>query len=454
MKCFKGLMAVFLLFLFAVPPAFADDAVAELKAMMEKMQEDYQAQMSAMETRLKELEAKQEAQVEKKVDQRVAQLSEEIRKEVEEKTLDVEYVGRGNGPVGRGGLVVENPFGFGNVTLGGYFDHEFEDFENTKSTFDQHRWIINIGAQLTDRIRFNSEYEIEHGGPDAPGGEAKVEIAEVDYLINDMINVRGGILLAPFGRYNLYHDSDLQDLTDRPLVMRDVIPTTWSEAGAGFFGEFNPVFGEYEDMIVQYEAYVVNGLDDGFSDRGLGGAKPSFSSDNNNNKGLVGRVNVSPWLGHEAAVSGYTGKYNTMGDAINGVAFDTFHTFGPLELIGEFAYFDIDEPAGSNVTNEAQGGYIQANYHFWPEFFNDTFLGRGFDNPTLTLVGRWGWAELEDDDSDPAGDNKEERFTIGLNYRPVESFVWKLEYQFNDTDNESLERGSNDGFITSVAMGF
>jgi hypothetical protein len=36
----------------------------------------------------------------------------------------------------------------------------------------------------------------------------------------------------------------------------------------------------------------------------------------------------------------------------------------------------------------------------------------------------------------------------------VESWVLKLEYQNNFSRNETLERGNNEGFIASVAMGF
>ncbi len=95
--------------------------------------------------------------------------------------LDVDYVGRYDGPFEKGGLLVRDHSGFGNVSVGGYMDIELENFQNRDSAFDQHRWILNVGAELGERLRFYSEYEIEHGGPDASGGgEAKVEQAWVD----------------------------------------------------------------------------------------------------------------------------------------------------------------------------------------------------------------------------------------------------------------------------------
>ena len=429
--------------IFSFSPRLEASEIDRLRKDMQQLRQDYESKITELEAKIETLTKKQAEEI------------AQITKKVETNLLDVEYVGRYNGPFQKGGLVVKNPFGFGNLSLGGYMDHEFENFDNSKSTFDQHRWIINIGAELHQRLKFYSEYEIEHGGPDASGGgKAKVEQAWIDYLINDAINFRLGALLVPFGRYNIYHDSDLQDLTDRPLVARDIIPTTWTESGAGFYGEFNPKIGSYEDLALSYELYAINGLDDTFSDTSLSGGKGSIESDNNDAKSVVGRVVLSPALGQEIGFSGYHGKYNSLDDKITGGAVDWLSTFGPLELVGEYAYFDVDNPPGGDVADTFEGYRIQANYHFWPEFLNNSFLGRDFKDPSLTLVGRYDWAKIDDDSDSNSGDNEEERFTLGLNYRPVESWVLKLEYQWNKTENESLERGDNNGFIASVAMGF
>ena len=437
---------IFILTILMSLPAFIASAdqgmspdVAKLMQAIDQLRADYQTQISALQAQVKMLQKNQAQDVE--------QLERKIKK-----GFEVDYVGRDHDAFGKGGLEVAHGSGNAKVTLGGYIDHEFENFENNNSTFDQHRWIINVGAEIGERLRFFSEYEIEHGGPDANNagdGSAKVEQAYVDYLITDAINVRGGAVLAPFGRYNIYHDSDLNDLTDRPLVNRDIIPTTWTEAGVGFFGDLDLT----EDIVVSYEGYIVNGLDDGFSDTGNRAGRGSLRSDNNNNKAVVGRVVVSPGIGHEFGFSGYHGAYDNAGNDIGGFAFDWITTWGPLELIGEFAYFDIDSNGGARP-DDMRGMYVQANYHFWPEFLDDTFLGKTFENPTFTLVGRYGFAEIADDNDAGTGDNEETRYTIGLNYRPVESWVFKLEYQFNDTNNEALERGDNNGFMGSFAMGF
>jgi len=417
----KVKMIILSLFLFnsiGLSNLWADD-ISDLRKEIENMRREYESRITLLERQVEKLEQEKQYSV----------------YEEDEGSI---------------GIDKKNPFGFGNVTLGGYVDTEFENFKNSNSTFDQHRFIINIAANLSDRVKFYSEYEIEHGGPNASGtGEAKVEQAWIDYLINEKINLRAGALLMPFGRYNLYHDSDLQDLTDRPLVTRDIIPTTWTESGIGFHGEFDII----NDWILGYETYVVNGFDSGFSDTGLRGSRGSIKSDNNNNKAVIGRVTLEPALNKEIGVSGYRGKYNDS-ESISGLGVDFFSRFGDLELLGEYATFLLDNPAGINIADKFWGYYLQANYHFWPSFLDDTFLGRSFEEPTFTLVGRYGKAKINDDSDAGDQDNEEDRYTLGVNYRPVESWVLKFEYQWNETKNESLERGDNDGFMASIAMGF
>ena len=442
MKKAAPFIAVLVMVMFFSDVSYASE-IDVLREEVRKLKEDYESKIQGLQAQIDVLGERERTTIAK------------IEEKADNKLLDVEYVGRYEGPFKKGGLLIKNPSGFGNVSVGGYMDHEFEAFSEGKSTFDQHRYIINIGAELGERLRFFSEYEIEHGGPDASGGgEAKVEQAWVDYLISDWVNLRAGAILVPFGRYNIYHDSDLQDLTDRPLVVRDVIPTTWTESGAGIYGEFNPVIGDYEDLEMGYEVYAINGLDDGFTDTGLRGARGSIGTDNNSFKSVVGRAVVSPFLGHEIGLSGYWGQYNRSDDYITGAAIDWLSTWGPLELVGEWAYFSADDPDYMDVSDYFTGFYAQANYHFWPEFLDNTLLGRSFEDPTFTLVGRYGTIWIDDDFDVNTGTNEERRITLGLNYRPVESWVLKLEYQLNYLENERLERGDDHGFMASVAMGF
>lgn len=445
--------------------ARAED-IDDLKKQIEELRQDYESKISNLQGQINALAAKQEG--------KVAQIEEKIEK----KLIDVEYVGRYEGPFKKGGLLIKNPSGFGNVSVGGYADIEFEGFKNSNSTFDQARFVLNVGAQPHEKLLFYSEFEIEHGGTNYPGGdgEVKIEQAWANFAINDWINLKGGIVLIPFGKFNLLHDSDIQDLTDRPLFARRLIPSTWTDAGLGFLGEL-PI-GEklnwkiLPDFYLNYETYVVNGLDEDISDRGLRDARGSASNDLNNNKDFVTRLGFGLSRNLEIGLSTYYGKFGRSGnatrngeDSVFGIGSDINFKRGPFELVGDFAYFDFEEGAlvdhdNSNTTAEVrapkymQGYYIEPRYHFWPKFLNNTFLGRGFKDPKLTLVGRYDWVYIADDGDAGTGANRERRYTIGMNYRPIESWVFKMEYQWNTTKNEVLERGEDEGLMASMAIGF
>ena len=465
---FKRVMVVFLLYLGGVNLACADE-MGDLRQQLQELRQDYDAQIQGLQQKIEELSKKQDASQ--------GEIEERLEKKIEESSISLDYVGRYEGPFGKGGLLIKNPSGFGNVSVGGYADIEFENFENSNSTFDQARFILNIGAQPHERLLFYSEYEIEHGGPNASDtGEAKVEQAWASYLVNDWVNARGGIVLVPFGKFNLLHDSDIQDLTERPLVSRRLGAATWMEAGFGLFGETQ--LGEalkwkpLENSYLNYEGYVINGLDEDISDTGLRNAKGAIEADENNNKAFVGRLGLGLNQNLELGLSGYTGRYGRAGsptrngdDHLLGLAGDINFKRGPFELVGDYAYWDFEDGAlvdhdNDNAADEIsapkymRGFYLEPRYHFWPKFLSNTFLGRGFKDPKFTLVGRYDWVDIADDGDAGLGSNKEKRYTLGLNYRPIESWVFKLEYQRNSSNNEVLERGDKDGAMASMAVGF
>lgn len=344
---------------------------------------------------------------------------------------------------------------------------EFEDFQNTDSSFDARSIELFVDARLTDRLRGFAEIEFEKTATTEPGnrqGEVEVEQGWMEYSINPYINPRAGVILVPFGRFNLEHFDPFRDLTDRPIAMRRVIPATWSAAGAGFTGNFP--LGEklginaLQELSLDYQFYFINGLTNEISDQGTRSARGSFGSDNNGNKAAVGRLNVSPFPDYEVGLSGYFGEYDDKGREISGFDVDWKFVQGPLEFIGEYAFFDPQNGGlqrGSTtltVPGKLHGGYAQTNYHFWFDFLNDTFLAKSFSNPTFTAILRYGEATIDDDNDPGTGSNEEYRWTFGLNYRPVETFVFKVEYQFNHTKNEALEKGSRDGFVASVSAAF
>ncbi|MFP6645721.1 MAG: porin [Candidatus Latescibacterota bacterium] len=312
----------------------------------------------------------------------------------------------------------------GGTTVGGYIDHEL--FWNDKAkTFDQHRFIPFLFSEVSDRIYVAAEIEFEHGGNVGGDGEIKLEFATLDIAFHEAVSLRGGVILSPLGRFNLIHDSPLNDLTNRPLMAREIVPTTLSESGMGLFGTFYPS----EAAVMGYELYVVNGFDEAAATR-LRSGRGSQKLDNNEEKSIVGRLNYSPSLGLDLGGSFHVGAYDDSGeDNLSIFAVDASWNRGPLDMRGEYATASID---GADEDSRS-GYYAQVAYHFLPGSLS-------FPNSTFTVAARYDHIDL--------GASDETRTTVGLNFRPEEGTVIKLDYEIYDRDDDS------NGLILSLASYF
>lgn len=413
-------------------------------------EQELQGKVGALEARLAEREAGEAARM-KDFEDRVAGRTGAI----EDAVRRVEALERA-------------PAATSRLRVGGYFDFEIRDDEAPdRFTFDQHRFVLKFDGDVTDAISFRSEIEFEGGGSGASfltDNYVAVEFAELHFGFDRAFNVKAGALLVPFGRFNAQHDSPLQDLTDRPFVAQYVVPTTWTEAGVGFYGG-----AELGSVRVDYDVAVTNGLDENFSSMPGGGLRDQRSSlrkDNNDAKQVVGRLGVSPDFafldGLNVGVSGAFGRYDKRGKQdVSLVGFDVFVKKGPFELLGEAAWGDLERnPA--QITAGAPGGlsgwYAEGRFHFFPEGWRGAGAWFGPES-TFTFVLR---AECVDtDDSATAIDfatrgkgmrDDVERYTIGLNFRPVEKTVVKFEYQFlTEPSGFSVD---NDRIVLSFATTF
>ena len=357
-----------------------------------------------------------------------------------------------------------------NTYIGGYMDHELEFDENGNHTFDQHRLIPFIYSDVSDRVKFATEIEIEHGGTNSSGGiqgkkgELKIEFATIDFLMTDWLNFRGGIILSPLGKFNLTHDSPLQDLTDRPMVSTRIIPTTLSESGMGFFGTIYPT----ELSKLSYEIYAVNGFSaqDGSSVAGGGlnfirSSRGSQQDDNNRNPAIVGRLAYSPFLGLEIGLSAHTGYIDQHGDSRMTIkAVDWTYQRGAFELVGEYAHASIERDDGdvngipkSDLYNgDMWGYYVEPRYHFMPQLLKDIAPTIFTENSTFTAVVRMGGLDINNP-TPGSDDTRQTRLTPGFNFRYTEDTVFKAEYQFN-WENDHRTETSNNSLVFSVSTYF
>jgi hypothetical protein len=411
------------------------------------------------------------------------------------------------GATGSGRLVYAKPFvAAPKAIVGGYMDIQYRSHRNgvietgdyngirggqgTTNGFDQQRFVPFIYADITEHVKFASELEIEHGIRGAGENEISLEFAHIDYLVNEPFNIRAGILLIPIGKFNLLHDSPLNDLTDRPLVSQFIIPSTMSETGAGFYGTFYP--GRTSKL--DYELYFTTGPC-GYNSDGSPRANEESGTKNtrqrkceqtadgfdiNNGKAVSGRLAFSPMLGVEVAGSGYFGNsspssYNPLSIA----AVDWTLQKGPFELIGEAAWayargnsraipgntFGFSPGSlltGVNTLNPSaaapqrmSGFYIQGNYHFMPAFLSNWSPKRFGEGSTFTAVVRYDLVNLNMDNRGES-QGQLEQISFGLNYRPVEDMAIKMSYQYMPKafNPNTGERIHDSAFVISAATYF
>src|SRR5207237_878077 len=76
-------------------------------------------------------------------------------------------------------------------------------------------------------------------------GEFEIEQAFLDYLVRRWFNVRAGLVIMPVGIVNMLHEPPTFHGVDCPETDTRLVPSTWREVGAGFFGAAGPPRSDY-----------------------------------------------------------------------------------------------------------------------------------------------------------------------------------------------------------------
>jgi len=371
-------------------------------------------------------------------------------------------------PFQRGGIY-DRPYILklgGNTAIGGYAEmnsnYARQDGIAEGFSFENRRFNVFLYSAISERVKFTSELEFEHGTE-----EIALETALVDVLLATPVNLRAGILLSPIGRFNIAHDSPRYNVIDRPLVSTQIIPATLSEVGAGFFGAF--YLTSFDRLT--YEIYAVNGLSDGVvlgSGEGTrisaGKSEEAFGEDNNGSPALTGRLAYNPRFGGEIGISFYAGRYNTY--QIEGApvddprrvrlfALDADYRWRRWHFRGEAALARVDTPT-DQVDNDLfaerqRGFYGEGNY---------TFLRRplfGMPEAAVSLFSRYDMIDLNAGDFDKTGQNigdATRRLTSGIAFRPTSDTTIRLSYWRQWQDDRFNNRGHRMNVQFGVATYF
>lgn len=312
------------------------------------------------------------------------------------------------------------------------------------TVFDPNRIVLYVESPLSDWITFNAELEWEHGGvrdelkPDNTlTGETSVEQAFLDFRLNRPVSIKAGVMLVPLGAINLNHEPTNVNSGERPQLDQILIPSTWSEMGAGIHGDLG---GQ-----ASYQLYVMNGLDGSrFSaENGIREGRQNLNEDNNNGKALTGRLELRPMTGLNTNLSFYTGNSGKDTTAYTTIAaFDGTYSLGDFDLAGEYVFIYQDDPAALGVRDighRMSGYWVEGGCHVMPHRWKKGKLA----NSDAILFARWSEFNTQQGGVvDPArisGRYDRNYTTVGIHFKPVTTVSIKLDYQFYGDHRRAAE---------------
>ncbi len=316
------------------------------------------------------------------------------------------------------------------MALGGYGEFVYQNFRSGEiATADWVRAVLYAGYKFSDRVIFNSETEVEHANLEH-GGNVEMEFGYLDFLVKPQFNVRTGLVLMPVGLLNELHEPTAYLGARRPVVDDRIIPTTWSELGAGAFGDVGRV---------SYRAYLVTGLhasrfdaEKGIREGRQGGAEAAAKD-----WAAVGRADWHPFEGTMFGGSLYGGNSGQGADFNARVTLGEVHAeskFRGLTLRGIYARGAVGDAARVNAANELAGDQSVG------KSFGGWYVEGGYDIALLlqrTDYSLTPFARYERFDTQrtvPAGfernpENNGRVLTLGVGYKPIPQTVIKVDWQ-------------------------
>lgn len=337
----------------------------------------------------------------------------------------------------------------GGLSVGGYGEFLYQNFDKKlqdgttdpkNDQFDTLRGVFYFGYKFNERIVFNSEVEFEHSGysDEHPEGEAIIEFAYLDFLVNKAVNVRAGQVLLPLGFTNEIHEPPAVLSTSRPFIERSggIIPTTWHENGVGLHGEL--------PGNLDYRVYLVEGLNAAkFSAEGISDGRQDGNKAIANRFALTGRLDWKPIPGTTAGFGFYRGSSvhtDSIDTPISGITIPTTLLEGHVEYkamgwqlrglyarttlgASELGSLGAADPAFQAGTRQ-WGGYLEAGY--------DALSRTGSKQSLIPFVR---WERLNTQAAVVAGvtpdlANDQSIVTSGVSWKPIPQIAVKGDYSW------------------------
>jgi hypothetical protein len=327
------------------------------------------------------------------------------------------------------------------VHIGGYGELHYNNWsqENPaasgtdKKEIDFHRFVLFFGYDFTDSIRFHSELELEHAiAGEGQEGEIELEQAYIEFDIGDSQAVKTGLFLVPVGILNETHEPTTFYGVERNNVEKNIIPSTWWEAGIAYTKRF--------ENALSLDAAVHSGLNtNSGANYAVRSGRQKVAKADASNPAYTLRVKYSGIPGLELAATLQHQADITQGNdpaagPANMIETHAVWQTGSFSLRALYATWDLDGTGPASVgADEQTGWYVE---------------------PGLRINQQWGvfarYSEW-DNQAGNSADTKYGQVDAGFNYWPHENVVLKFDYQDQDAPPTQNEY---DGFNLGVGYQF
>jgi len=316
-----------------------------------------------------------------------------------------------------------------NAETNGYLSFKFLKGQSQSNvfggTFQEAQLGLIFSGEIAPKIAYIAEVKLQD--------RTRVEMnqALVKVSPSHAFNLKMGLYLVPFGKYNQFNRPHQTVLIIPPMNVEELFPPCWRDIGILLEGRASSFF---------YSLYLGNGLAES---QCLDGGQQF--KDNNANKGGGGRIAWIVDQGFEVAYSYYRGKFdsdNSRNLFLQGL--DLTWGTEDFQILSEYTKVNIENPAGFSK-GTAEGYFVQLSVNlgniqpvvsYQRLEYNDEFHGTGFfgsDNPGIGI-----------------SENKS-RWAVGMAYFMLDNLRLKLEYDFNR--EKEFEKNDNI-FLCQVALSF
>ena len=331
---------------------------------------------------------------------------------------------------------------FEKIHIGGYGELHYNDHEtdggSKSKKVDAHRYVLFFGYDYNEKVRFRSEFELEHGlvkdtADGSNGGEVELEQMYIEIDLNDQTSTKAGVILVPVGIMNENHEPPTFYGVERNDVEKYLIPATWWAAGVSITHKMS--------NGITLEAMVSEGLK-GTTAGYIRGGRQKSANANESDLAYTARLTYTGMPGLKASLF-----YNHQSDFTQ----DSSDNIEEMDLYGATAIYNFGDGF------EVRALHVQADFSGKDE--SGAFFTNGFDEHQGTFFEvskRTGNLGIYANQSIVSGEKVSRQYTVqtaGFSFWPQgTNTVFKINYYDKDYSSESLNSSDTDGF--DIGMGY